>query len=165
MFRRKPVPDLIRDGRRFADKNMRQEINMREPTSIHAVRRRAIRLWLIAVAALIFAMVLVGGATRLTESGLSITEWHPVSGTIPPLSEAAWNAEFAKYQATPQYRLVNRGITLAEFKTLLSTGVAIGGRKLGLMTEMSQAGLRYLRDDEVAELHAYLSAPEAAAHR
>ena len=91
---------------------------MREPTSIHAVRRRAIRLWLIAVAALIFAMVLVGGATRLTESGLSITEWHPVSGTIPPLSEAAWNADFAKYQATPQYRLVNRGMTLAQFKTI-----------------------------------------------
>src|ERR1700722_811224 len=118
MFRRKPVPDLIRDGRRFADKNMRQEINMREPTSIHAVRRRAIRLWLIAVAARICAMVLVGGATRLTESGLSITEWHPVSGTIPPLSAAAWNADFAKYQATPQYRLVNRGMTLAEFKTI-----------------------------------------------
>jgi heme a synthase len=91
---------------------------MREPTSIHAIRRRAIRLWLIAVAALIFAMVLVGGATRLTESGLSITEWHPVSGTIPPLRDAAWNAEFAKYQATPQYRLVNRGMTLAEFKTI-----------------------------------------------
>jgi cytochrome c553 len=54
--------------------------------------------------------------------------------------------------------------SLAEFKTLLSTGVAIGGRKLGLMTEMSQAGLKYLRDDEVAELHIYLSAPEAAAH-
>jgi len=54
--------------------------------------------------------------------------------------------------------------SLAEFKTLLSTGIAIGGRKLGLMTEMSQGGLKYLRDDEVAELHAHLSAPEAAAH-
>ncbi len=71
---------------------------MREPTSIHAIRRRAIRLWLIAVAALIFAMVLVGGATRLTESGLSITEWQPVTGVLPPLTQAEWNAEFGKYK-------------------------------------------------------------------
>src|SRR5215467_13474072 len=92
--------------------------SMREPTSIHAVSHHAIRAWLIAVAALIFAMVLVGGATRLTESGLSITEWQPVSGTIPPLSQAAWQAEFDKYKAIPQYRLVNRGMTLGEFKTI-----------------------------------------------
>jgi cytochrome c oxidase assembly protein subunit 15 len=81
-------------------------------------RQRAIRLWLIAVAALIFAMVLVGGATRLTESGLSIVEWQPVTGTLPPLSEAAWQAEFAKYRTIPQYRDVNRGMSLAEFKTI-----------------------------------------------
>jgi len=55
-------------------------------------RQRVIRLWLYTVAALIFAMVLVGGATRLTESGLSITEWQPVTGTVPPLGEAAWQA-------------------------------------------------------------------------
>jgi hypothetical protein len=63
----------------------------------------------------------------------------------------------ASFEVVPAY-------SLTEFKTLLSTGVAIGGRKLGLMTEMAQSGLSYLRDDEVAELHAYLSAPEAAAH-
>lgn len=91
---------------------------MREPTSIYAVRRRAIRLWLWAVAALIFGMVLVGGATRLTESGLSITEWQPVTGTLPPLSDAAWNAEFEKYKAIPQYQHMNRGMSLAEFKTI-----------------------------------------------
>jgi heme a synthase len=79
---------------------------------------RAIRLWLWSVAALIFAMVLVGGATRLTESGLSITEWKPVAGTLPPLTAAAWDAEFAKYKAIPQYRLINRGMSLAEFKTI-----------------------------------------------
>jgi cytochrome c oxidase assembly protein subunit 15 len=90
----------------------------REPTSIHAIRRRAIRLWLIAVAALIFAMVLVGGATRLTESGLSITEWRPVDGVLPPLTQADWNAEFDKYKAIPQYQQVNRGMTLAEFKAI-----------------------------------------------
>jgi heme a synthase len=91
---------------------------MREPTSIHDTRCRAIRLWLWSVAALIFAMVLVGGATRLTESGLSITEWQPVTGTLPPLSQQAWNAEFEKYKAIPQYRYVNRGMSLAEFKTI-----------------------------------------------
>jgi cytochrome c oxidase assembly protein subunit 15 len=76
------------------------------------------RFWLWSIAALIFAMVLVGGATRLTESGLSITEWQPVVGTLPPLSDAAWSAAFEKYQAIPQYRYVNRGMSLAEFKTI-----------------------------------------------
>ena len=81
-------------------------------------RQRAIRLWLYAVAALIFAMVLVGGATRLTESGLSIVEWKPVTGTLPPLSEAAWQAEFDKYKTIPQFRQLNSGMTLDEFKTI-----------------------------------------------
>ena len=81
-------------------------------------RQRAIRLWLYAVAALIFAMVLVGGATRLTESGLSITEWKPVTGVLPPLGEAAWQAEFDKYQTIPQFQHLNSGMTLAEFKTI-----------------------------------------------
>ena len=79
---------------------------------------RALRLWLSAVALLIFAMVLVGGATRLTESGLSIVEWKPLTGTIPPLSESAWQAEFEKYQTIPQYQQVNRGMTLDEFKLI-----------------------------------------------
>src|SRR3954452_8721578 len=79
---------------------------------------RAIRLWLLAVAALVFAMVIVGGATRLTESGLSIVEWRPVTGVLPPLSDADWQAEFEKYQTIPQYRLVNRGMTLDAFKTI-----------------------------------------------
>jgi heme a synthase len=82
------------------------------------VQRRAIRLWLIAVAILIFAMVIVGGATRLTESGLSIVEWKPVTGALPPLSEAEWHAEFAKYQAIPQFQALNRGMALATFKTI-----------------------------------------------
>jgi heme a synthase len=80
-------------------------------------RRRAIRLWLYAVAALIVATLLVGGATRLTESGLSIVEWKPVTGTLPPLSDAAWQAEFEKYRTIPQFQL-NRGMTLGEFKTI-----------------------------------------------
>jgi heme a synthase len=80
-------------------------------------RHRAIRLWLYGVAALIVATLLVGGATRLTESGLSIVEWKPVAGALPPLSDAAWQAEFAKYQTIPQFQL-NRGMTLDEFKTI-----------------------------------------------
>jgi heme a synthase len=79
---------------------------------------RAIRLWLYVVAALVLAMVLVGGATRLTESGLSITEWKPLMGVVPPLSENAWLAAFEKYRAIPQYRELNIGMSLAEFKTI-----------------------------------------------
>ncbi|TKD52834.1 COX15/CtaA family protein [Sphingomonas baiyangensis] len=79
-------------------------------------RPRAIAAWLWSIAALIVLMVAVGGITRLTESGLSITEWKPVSGAIPPLNAADWQAEFVKYQATPEYREINRGMSLAEFK-------------------------------------------------
>src|SRR5579871_83169 len=79
---------------------------------------RTVGVWLMCVAALVFAMVLVGGATRLTESGLSIVEWKPVTGVIPPLGEADWQAEFAKYKAIPQYERLNRGMSLDEFKTI-----------------------------------------------
>jgi heme a synthase len=79
---------------------------------------RAIRIWLTIVAAMIVAMVLVGGATRLTESGLSIVEWKPITGTLPPLSEAQWNDAFEAYKTIPQYREMNRGMSLSEFKTI-----------------------------------------------
>lgn len=78
----------------------------------------AIALWLILVAALVYAMVVVGGVTRLTRSGLSITEWNPVVGAIPPLSEEHWQAEFEKYQETPEYRHVNAGMSLDDFKRI-----------------------------------------------
>lgn len=81
-----------------------------------AVAHRRVRFWLFAVAVLIFAMVVVGGATRLTGSGLSITEWAPILGTLPPLSDADWAAAFARYREIPQYRLENAGMTLAEFR-------------------------------------------------
>ena len=81
-------------------------------------RRRAIRLWLTAVAVLVIAMVTVGGATRLTDSGLSIVEWRPVTGTVPPLSQADWVAEFDRYKTSSEYALVNQGMTLAEFKRI-----------------------------------------------
>jgi cytochrome c oxidase assembly protein subunit 15 len=86
--------------------------------ALPAPRPLAISYWLFAVAALVFAMVVVGGITRLTESGLSIVRWQPVSGTLPPLSDGQWLAEFAAYKESPQYQLVNAGMTLAEFKTI-----------------------------------------------
>lgn len=72
--------------------------------------------WLFTVAALVFLMVVVGGATRLTQSGLSMTTWEPVSGAVPPLTESAWQTEFDNYRATPEYRIINNRMTLSEFK-------------------------------------------------
>ncbi len=84
--------------------------------SYNLERSRAVAAWLFTVAALVVAMVLVGGATRLTGSGLSITEWKPVTGILPPLSAHDWQAEFARYRAIPQYRLLNVGMTLKQFQ-------------------------------------------------
>jgi heme a synthase len=78
----------------------------------------AVRIWLLSVAALIALMVVVGGATRLTESGLSIVEWKPVTGALPPLGEAQWNAAFEAYKKIPQYSALNGGMTLSQFKTI-----------------------------------------------
>ncbi|MFZ5609773.1 MAG: COX15/CtaA family protein [Pseudomonadota bacterium] len=102
--------------------------------SFTSARPRAIGWWLLAVAALVFAMVVVGGATRLTESGLSIVEWKPVTGALPPMSEAAWQAEFAAYKTSPQYHLVNQGMSLAAFKTIFwwEWGHRLLGRAIGL---------------------------------
>jgi cytochrome c oxidase assembly protein subunit 15 len=80
--------------------------------------RGLIRLWIACLAALVFAMVVVGGATRLTQSGLSIVEWKPVTGVVPPLSQSEWQAEFDKYKTIPQYQQLNRGMSLDEFKSI-----------------------------------------------
>jgi cytochrome c oxidase assembly protein subunit 15 len=80
--------------------------------------RQTVGFWLLAVALLIAAMVTVGGLTRLTGSGLSITEWDPIMGVVPPLSDPAWQAAFAKYQHIPQYQLQNRGMSLGAFKAI-----------------------------------------------
>jgi cytochrome c oxidase assembly protein subunit 15 len=79
---------------------------------------RALRIWLSVVAALIVAIVFVGGATRLTNSGLSITQWQPIMGVIPPLNEADWQKAFAAYQKIPQYAELNQGMSLEDFKTI-----------------------------------------------
>jgi heme a synthase len=88
------------------------------PAAGEVAGARAVSLWLWFVAALVFAMVVVGGATRLTESGLSITEWQPLLGAIPPLSEADWLTAFEKYKQIPQYNLVNEGMSLDAFKAI-----------------------------------------------
>jgi cytochrome c oxidase assembly protein subunit 15 len=80
--------------------------------------RRQVAAWLLLCAALVFALVAVGGVTRLTRSGLSIVEWQPLIGAIPPLSDADWQSLFAKYRETPEYRLVNRGMDLAGFQRI-----------------------------------------------
>ncbi len=97
--------------------------------------RRGVRLWLVMLFLLVAVMIAVGGMTRLTDSGLSITEWRPVTGAIPPLSDAAWQAEFDKYREIPQYQLVNRGMSLDEFKVIYwwEWGHRQLGRLIGLV--------------------------------
>jgi heme a synthase len=94
---------------------------------------RLVRLWLVVVAVLIAIMVLVGGATRLTESGLSIVEWKPLTGVLPPLSEAQWSEAFDAYKRIPQYRQLNSGMSLDEFKTIFwwEWGHRLLGRVIG----------------------------------
>jgi cytochrome c oxidase assembly protein subunit 15 len=97
--------------------------------------RRAVAAWLLLCAALVFLIVLVGGVTRLTRSGLSIVEWQPLLGAIPPLSEADWQALFARYRETPEFRLVNFDMTLAGFKTIFWWEYAhrLLGRLIGIV--------------------------------
>ena len=97
--------------------------------------RLAIRAWLFVLFALVFLMILVGGATRLTDSGLSITEWRPITGAVPPMNAADWNAEFELYRQIDEYQLQNKGMTLAEFKVIYwwEWGHRQLGRVIGLV--------------------------------
>lgn len=97
---------------------MTEPIAMNPPADTATPRPIAISNWLYSVAFLVFIMVVVGGITRLTESGLSITEWKPITGALPPLSEADWLSEFQKYQQIPEYQEISgpAGMTLADFK-------------------------------------------------
>lgn len=97
--------------------------------------RGAVRLWLGVIFVLVVAMIAVGGLTRLTDSGLSITEWRPVTGAIPPMTDADWQAEFAKYQQSPEFQLQNRTMTLEAFKTIFwwEWGHRQLGRVIGLV--------------------------------
>jgi cytochrome c oxidase assembly protein subunit 15 len=106
------------------------------PARLERIRRSRtlIRWWLYFVCALILAMVVVGGATRLTESGLSITEWKPIHGVIPPLNEAEWEEELEKYRQIPEYQLINKGMSLDEFKFIFwwEWGHRLLGRFIGV---------------------------------
>lgn len=97
--------------------------------------RGAIRVWLMALFALVVVMIVVGGLTRLTDSGLSITEWDLVMGSLPPMGEADWAAAFAKYQESPEFRLVNSAMTLEEFKGIYwwEWGHRFLGRIIGMV--------------------------------
>lgn len=79
---------------------------------------RLVRYWFFAGALMVFLILVVGGITRLTQSGLSIVEWEPISGILPPLSEAAWEAEFDRYRQFPEYQQLNRGMSMSEFKII-----------------------------------------------
>ena len=104
------------------------------PTPAWRTSAVAVGWWLIACAALVYAMVVVGGVTRLTGSGLSMVRWHPVSGVLPPSGEEAWQREFDAYRASPEYRLVNRGMSLAQFKRIFRMEYAhrMLGRGVGI---------------------------------
>ena len=96
---------------------------------------RAIAQWLIICAVLIFVMVILGGVTRLTGSGLSMVNWHPIHGVIPPISEQAWLEEFANYQQSPEFQKINRTMTIEGFKQIFYFEYAhrMLGRFIGLV--------------------------------
>ena len=92
-------------------------------------------MWLLGCAAVVYLMVVIGGITRLTQSGLSMVEWAPIMGTLPPLGEAAWQEVFAKYKASPEYIKINYGMTLDGFKSIFwwEYGHRLLGRIIGLI--------------------------------
>lgn len=109
--------------------------------------RRGIRVWLIVLFAMVVVMIVVGGLTRLTESGLSITEWRPVTGAMPPMSEAAWAAEFDKYKEIDQWRIDNQWMELSDFKQIYwwEWGHRQIGRLIGLVWALGFLGFAVAR--------------------
>lgn len=109
--------------------------------------RRGIRLWLLALFLLVATMIAVGGLTRLTDSGLSITEWQPVTGALPPLNAEQWQSEFDKYREIPEYQLQNKGMSLEEFKVIYwwEWGHRQLGRLIGLVWAVGFIGFAVAR--------------------
>lgn len=97
--------------------------------------QKAVAIWLLVVCGAVFAMVVLGGVTRLTDSGLSIVDWRPITGVLPPLGEGAWREAFARYQEFPEYQKINQGMTLAEFRSIFWFEFAhrLVGRLLGFI--------------------------------
>jgi len=113
-----------------------------------ASAKRAIRIWLHILLVMVALMIIVGGLTRLTDSGLSITEWKPITGAVPPMSEAAWLVEFEKYQQIPEYQLQNKGMSLSEFKSIFwwEWGHRQLGRVIGLVWALGFFGFLAMRN-------------------
>jgi cytochrome c oxidase assembly protein subunit 15 len=109
--------------------------------------RKGIRAWLFVLFAMVMLMIAVGGMTRLTDSGLSITEWKPVTGAMPPMSADHWASEFEKYQQIPEYKLQNEGMSLSEFKAIYwwEWGHRQLGRTIGLVWFLGFAGFALAR--------------------
>ena len=114
------VTSGLREIIRAMETMARRPVSLSAATLDSGTRRpnRQVAAWLLVCCALVFAIVVVGGVTRLTHSGLSITEWQPIVGTLPPLSDADWDAAFSKYRQTPEYLQVNKGMTLPEFQRI-----------------------------------------------
>lgn len=110
--------------------------------------RRGIRIWLGILFVMVVMMIAVGGLTRLTDSGLSITEWKPVTGAVPPMSAEAWQVEFDKYREIPEYQLQNKGMSLAEFKVIYwwEWGHRQLGRTVGLVWALGFLGFAVTRN-------------------
>ena len=110
--------------------------------------RRGIRIWLFVLLALVASMIAVGGLTRLTDSGLSITEWRPLTGALPPLNDADWQSEFAKYQEIPEFKVQNQWMQLEDFKTIYwwEWGHRQLGRLIGLVWFVGFAGFALARN-------------------
>ncbi|KAG5651712.1 hypothetical protein H0H81_007717 [Sphagnurus paluster] len=105
------------------------------PVHLPVLAPRSVGIWLMVSSTLVFAIIVVGGVTRLTESGLSITEWKPITGILPPLSQQEWEAEFDKYKKTPEFKMLNSSATLDDFKFIFSMewGHRILGRLIGVV--------------------------------
>ena len=131
---------------------MNEAIALSSPAVAGGHRRddRLVAVWLLAVAAMIFVMVVIGGITRLTESGLSITEWKPVSGVIPPLDAAAWQQEFDHYKAIPEFQKLRPDMTLAEFKGIFWWEYVhrLWGRLIGIAFALPGLWLLVARPDQ-----------------
>ncbi|KAK9448310.1 cytochrome oxidase assembly protein-domain-containing protein [Limtongia smithiae] len=140
VYTRVPSPSLATGTRVFsatarapeAEKQLGEFAFMLEPKRV--LTERSVGIWLVISGALVFGIVVIGGLTRLTESGLSITEWKPVTGMIPPLSTSDWETEFEKYKQSPEYKLLNSNMTLSEFKFIffMEWSHRLWGRAIGL---------------------------------
>ncbi len=121
------------------NRNIFEEVGEKQTAPItkkaKKVPRRALTIWLSLIFVMLLAMIAIGGLTRLTDSGLSITEWKPVTGAIPPLSDADWAEEFGKYQASPEFQLQNNQMNLEDFKGIFwwEWGHRLLGRMIGLV--------------------------------